>query len=365
MPTIHFSGSTLTKSYDAEDLRPGVAVMLSFATLTRLPVSKRFGYRAVERERFKAMLRARRAAGPADEGTGKRASGHVASHFLDSGAFTLRPAAAAYAKAQGLGRWAYYDTPEFYSYLDDYAAFVKKFRRGIDLYANVDVIPNAELSWRNQQYLEAKGLRPVPVVHYRTDLKWLRHYMDRGHRLVGLGGLVGSQAAPDCRRWLDRAFGIACGGPGGLPTVRLHGFGVTAFDLLVRYPWWSVDSTTWVMVEANGSVLVPPRRGSEFRFDRRPLVVRVTQGPKANTTGRGHYLSMPPAARAVVRAWLDEVGVPLGRNGPGGEPAEHGVINRNAERRAVNLHYFERLRAALPPWPWPFRAARRPGLGVW
>src|SRR5438552_1722463 len=114
-------------------------------------------------------------------------AGNVASHFFDSGSFSLWTAAEEYAKRHNCSRWKFYDSKRHWRYVEDYAAFVKKYSLAIDLYANVDVIPNAELTWRNQQYLEQKhGLCPVPVVHYTCDLKWLQHYMDLGYELIAL-----------------------------------------------------------------------------------------------------------------------------------------------------------------------------------
>jgi hypothetical protein len=65
------------------------------------------------------------------------------SHFLDSGAFTLWTKAQAYANKHGGDRWAYYETDEFWNYIDHYARFVRKYGRAVDYYANVDVIPQS------------------------------------------------------------------------------------------------------------------------------------------------------------------------------------------------------------------------------
>src|SRR5262245_48519493 len=120
--------------------------------------------------------------------------GHVRSHFFDSGSFTLWTKAREYAQGKPEKRkWDYYDKEDFWKYIDSYAAFVKRYKIAIDLYANVDVIPNPELSWRNLKYLEDKhGLTPVPVIHYGTDLEWLKRHMASGYDIIGLGGLVGS-----------------------------------------------------------------------------------------------------------------------------------------------------------------------------
>lgn len=165
--------------------------------------------------------------------------GCVESHFLDSGAYTLWTRAEEWAKEKGKKETDFYETQEHWSYLDAYANFIKENQVAIDLYANVDAIGFPEITWRNQQYLEEKyGLRPVPVVHYRTDLKWLEHYLKRGYDLIGLGGLVGSTAEDHCRGWIDSCFELVCDTPDRLPKVKIHGFGVTTYELLIRYPWY-------------------------------------------------------------------------------------------------------------------------------
>lgn len=285
------------------------------------------------------------------------------SHFLDSGSFTLWTRAAEYAKETGKGKWSFYDTPEFWEYMDAYAAFVKKYKIGIDYYANVDVIPEPVLSWRNLKYLEDKHqLTPVPVVHYTTDLKWLQKHMDAGYKFIALGGLVGSSAKEECRLWLDKAFQMVCDTPDRKPKVKIHGFGVTNYTLLLRYPWYSVDSTSWTKVGAYGGILVPHRRGGQFIFNEQPYLVKVSHDSPDRKQFNRHFLTMSKAEQAVIMSWLDSIGIPFGSNHPDGEIKEYGVLNRHSERKAANLLFFEQLRHSLPEWPWPFGVTKRTGL---
>jgi len=290
--------------------------------------------------------------------------GTVQSHFLDSGSFTLWTKAGEWAKENGKSKWDYYDTDEFWKYMDDYAAFVKKYQIAIDLYANVDVIPNPKLSWRNLKYLEREhGLTPVPVVHYTTHLKWLRRHIEVGYKVIGLGGLVGSTRQESCRGWLDQAFDMVCDAPDRLPRVKIHGFGVTNYPLLVRYPWWSVDSVTWAKQGGFGCILVPHKRGGRFVFDTPPYSVKISIECAARKEKGNHFLTMAGAERAIIEEWLELIGIPLGKQ-EGEEIVEYGVLNRHTERRAACLHFFERMRTSLPEWPWPFRGTVRRGFGV-
>jgi hypothetical protein len=288
--------------------------------------------------------------------------GNVVSHFLDSGAFTLWTKAADYTKEHKTDKWAYYDSPEFWTYCDDYAKFIKKYQIGIDLYANVDVIPNPELTWRNQCYFERKhGLRPVPVVHYKTDLKWLSHYINRGYKLIGLGGLVGSTAQDSCIDWIDRAFKLVCSSEDRLPKVKIHGFGVTSYTLMLRYPWWSVDSTSWCMVGAFGSILIPHKRKGRFVFSEPPYVMKVSVEKKARMV-KSHYKNKSPVEQRIIRDWLEFINIPLGKIGTGGEVEEIGVMTCTYTRRAANILFFEEMCKSLPKWPWPFKSSRQVGF---
>lgn len=284
-------------------------------------------------------------------------------HFLDSGAFTLWTKARKYAEENGCGRWDYYDTDEFWQYVDDYAAFVKKYSKAIDLYANVDVIPNAELTWRNQRYLEDKhGLSPVPVVHYTTGLKWLRRYWKLGYELIGLGGLVGTAGQESCKHWIDQAFDLV-GDAEGKPRVKLHAFGVTSYPLLIRYPWWSVDSVTWARQAGYGNIYVPHKRKGSFDFGIVPYSITMSMESKRRKRAGYHFTTLKKAEQNVVLEWLELIGVPLGKLDANGEIVEYGVMTRHTERRLANILFFEKLCEWLPEWPWPFRGVQRTGFG--
>lgn len=291
--------------------------------------------------------------------------GCVESHFLDSGSFTLWTQAAKYAKENKSGKWSFYDTPKFWEYIDAYADFVKKYAAGIDFYANVDVIPEPKLSWRNLQYLENHhGLTPIPVVHYTTDLKWIHKHIDEGYDYIALGGLVGSMRSPMCKKWLDDCFNIICDTPDRLPKVKVHGFGVTNYRMLLRYPWASVDSTTWTKVGAYGGIMVPHKRNGKYTFLLPPYVIQVSSESSSRGMDGRHFYTLSQAEQNIVTEWLAYVDVPLGKMNSRGKVLEWGVITRHTERRCVNLLFFEMFRNSLPKYPWPFTAKTREGFNI-
>ncbi len=278
-------------------------------------------------------------------------------HFLDSGSFSFWSQAAEYAKLHKTEPFAFYSTKEFKDYVDDYAEFVKKGSIAIDYYSNVDVIPNPELSWRNLKYLENKhGLKPIPVIHYPTPHSWITKHLENGYRYIALGGLVGSHAMEVCRQWIDKAFDIVCATKTGTPGVRVHGFGVTSYELLLRYPWFSVDSSYWTKQGAFGRILVPHKRKGLFVFTEQPHSIAVSNGSPQIRERNNHYFTISLAERAVVDEWLEYIGVNLGATTLEGEIAEAGVTNNHSYRKAANIYFFREMLKHLPDYPWAFKS---------
>lgn len=341
---IYFSGDNETSGESiAEDLCDGLGIMLTYACHDQKK----------KRENWRIVRMAERTVG-------------VESHFLDSGAFTLWGAAMKWAKETGRSRWEFYNTDEHWEYLARYAKFVKKYAAGIDHYANVDVIQNAELTYRNQKFLEKEyGLHPVPVVHLAPHSeRWLKKYMDEGYDFIGLGGLAGKASRRSRVEWLNKCFDLVCNGPDRLPRVKLHGFGITSYPLLLKYPWWSVDSVTWAKAGGFGRILVPHKRKGRFVFDETPYLIATSMECSLRKEIDGHYLTLSEAARKIVKEWLDKIGVPLGKIGKDEEVLEFGVLTRHTERRAANLMFFEALRKSLPEWPWPYRPSGQRSFGL-
>lgn len=312
------------------------------------------------------------------------------SLFLDSGAHSLYNNEVTYKKHAFGYDW--YDGPEFRAYLDEYAAFLKAHLDVLDFYANVDVIFSPERSWAAQKYLEQEhGLTPVPVIHFGTPLKWIEKHLDAGYKFLGVGGL--GQEAPKASYipWANRLFEYLCPPPRRVPVVRTHGFAMTSFDLMSRFPWASVDSSSWAKAAGFGTIIVPPRRDGRFVFgcteDTRPRMIALSHRSEMRKVKGKHYDSISPTWRADLHAWLDEIGVPVGtmtpdptgkleelpkgnrllQQAPGPEMMsdEFGVFSQYNARALANLRYFDRFCKALPPWPRTFTppTARR-GLGL-
>lgn len=265
--------------------------------------------------------------------------------FLDSGAFSA---------------WSRGTTID----LDEYIAFIKSNIELIEVYACLDAIPGvpgrsatsqerveaAETSWANYLYMVNEGLQPLPVFHYGEDMKYLDRIIDYGCDYIGIGGLVGIPSAMR-RAWLDRVF-VKITDDQGLPIVKTHGFGMTSVPLIFRYPWYSVDSTTWIKITANGGVYLPAMVNGEFVFDQAPSTVTVSvSNPKQGAGGKASN-TMSASMRAILDRWLAICG------------KTHDEVSSDYYHRAVcNVTYFRMVSEAKKIHP--FQRDRLTNSTLW
>lgn len=276
------------------------------------------------------------------------------SFFLDSGAHSL------YTKwvidpghARGYDD---YRSKKFKTYVDSYARFVKKYMDGIDFYVNVDAIFEPEISWKVLKYLENEhGLEPIPVIHYGTDLSWVHRHLEAGYKFLGIGGLGQEATRGAYLKWADDLYALLCKNKDRLPCVKTHGFAMSSYDLMVRYPWWSVDSSSWAKAAAVGSIYVPHKRKGQFTFGIRPYQITFnTREGGQKAAGQKSFYALGTLERNIVCEWLCKINVCLGSCKANGEPDEYGVASQYNARAIANLRFFQALCDWLPKWPWPF-----------
>jgi hypothetical protein len=292
---------------------------------------------------------------------------HLVENFFDSGAFSIWSKVQEFQKATGGSIEDYYVSDEFMAYVDGYVKLILDHPEVSQVYANIDVIGSPKLTWQNQQLLESKGLKPVPVVHFGTSMKWLHHYIDRGYTYIGLGGLVGGKvggsASKDKARWIKECFQIACPAPKYQPVIKFHGFGVSTWKIIRKYPWYSVDSAAWAKLGAFGNIMVPRKRRGAWDFSGGEEIVCTSKESPSRNKPDAHYFTMSQAEKRHVMDWLEEVCVPLGKIAKSGETIEEGVLTSGYLRRIAVLYTCEIFRTHLPEWDRPYRPVERKGFG--
>ena len=209
--------------------------------------------------------------------------------FLDSGAFS--------AFTQG----ARID-------LKQYASFIESNPDIIEVASNLDVIgqDSEQQSYSNMKQLE-RWLGPgkvIPVHHVRDDDAWLRRYLDEGYGHLALGGMV-IESTPILRQWLDHVWGHYLTNPDGTPKVKVHGFGLTTRELMFRYPFASVDSTSWISTGAFGGMMMDfPQEDGSVRDYKIDFSSRSKRRYELNSW---HFNSLPPNEQEVVRERLQQL----------------------------------------------------------
>jgi hypothetical protein len=120
--------------------------------------------------------------------------------------------------------------------IDEYCKFLLKV--GASKYATLDVIGDAELTLKNHLYMIKKyNLNPIPAFHMGSKIEDLKPLMEFGY--IALGGLVFSEGIMG---HCDQVWEYILQNH---PHIKVHGFGLTNVELMNRYPWHSVDSSSF------------------------------------------------------------------------------------------------------------------------
>jgi hypothetical protein len=271
--------------------------------------------------------------------------------------------------------------------INEYINFIKEHQANLEVYANLDVIGCPKGTWRNQKKMERAGLNPLPCFHYGEDIKWLKRYIDEGYKYIALGGMV-PISTKDLTRWLDSLFNEHLTDADGYPIVKIHGFGLTSLRLMIRYPWYSVDSTSWVMTGRMGSIYVPKRTRGEWSYHEEAVKIAVSSRSPSRKEANQHISTLSPKRKEVILDYLKEKGYCLGSsifrtesenyelkedekwdgkvlNGKRRveQIVEVGISNDYKLRDELNIIYFLDLEKTFPPYPRQFKVTKKRGLG--
>ena len=190
-----------------------------------------------------------------------------------------------------------------------------------------DVFKNEAKSWENQKTMESLGVKVQPVFHCREDERWLVKYLDAGYDYIFLGGMV-PESTPWLKGWLDRLWTHYLTNKDGTARIKVHGFGLTTLQLMFRYPWFSVDSTSWVMTSSYGGCFVDmPEPGGGMRDYK---VNFSTDSGRVRDLDQ-HYDTLPKATQERIRKRVEELGYTV-----------QGLRESYGWRDHFNIGYFKR-----------------------
>lgn len=166
--------------------------------------------------------------------------------IIDSGAFSVWT----------LGE--YIDIDKYIRYCKDIFTLLTK-NKSLH-FVNLDVLPgkfgirptkeeaweSAKQGWANMEYMENEGLKVIPVFHQHEDFEWLEKMMKHTN-YVGISP-ANDVSQQSKNNWLRKVFNIT------QDKVKTHGFAVTALKTILEFPFYSVDSSSWVTGARYGRV---------------------------------------------------------------------------------------------------------------
>lgn len=226
--------------------------------------------------------------------------------FLDSGAFS------AFSRGASI----------------DHAAYLGYAKREADLWDHVavlDVIGDADASWKNYLVMREEGIDGIPCFHYGEPWEFLDMMTEKA-KYIAIGGVAQLGSGDALIEWLDSVWGNHLVNPDGTPKVQVHGFAVTSNTAMLRYPWESVDSTSWVRQAAFGRILVdiPGREGA-------PLSLPLSDESPDKEDHDRHFDSMNPILKESIRAYIEGRGYKM-----------QDLKEKYRWRQHWNINYFRR-----------------------
>ena len=181
--------------------------------------------------------------------------------------------------------------------VDCYIEWINEHIKDCSIFASLDVIGNPEKTWEIYLYMRSQLLDKSKLIYtYHIgepiiNLIRALNYKDQFGNLeyIALGGMA-LKNHNERKSFLDNAFHHIP------PEVKVHGFGMTDFDLLEKYPIYSADSTSWIMVGAMGNIM------SDYGN------ISVSKNQIHN---KNHYSHLPKKAIENFNATIQEFGFTL------------------------------------------------------
>lgn len=175
---------------------------------------------------------------------------------------------------------------DFKKYLDDYMTSLSSIKGSLEFAVTLDIIYNPEASWDLYREMRKAGHNVLPVYHYGEDVKWLKKYMAETD-YIGIGGLGQYNTK---QNWLP--FGIqtwkTITSDKGKPLVKTHGFAMSSFDLMRRWPWYSIDSTSACTFSRMGAIMLPIHQRGKLDYATTPIIVPLAKGRATDKKFLGH-----------------------------------------------------------------------------
>jgi hypothetical protein len=215
------------------------------------------------------------------------------------------------------GRQIFLDSGAFSAFTQGVTINLKQYchyiLRNMDLFEVISVLdaigdytkpetlpPAATQTYNNLKAMEQMGVYALPCYHYGEPEQVLEYYAEN-YEYITIGGMV-PISSPQLKVWLDRIWGRYLTNEDGTPKVKVHGFGLTSVPLMARYPWYSVDSSSWVQLGGMGNVFLP-----EFG------TIAVSEHAPQLKQAEKHIDNLPKEHQDVVVGYIEDLGFDMDR----------------------------------------------------
>jgi hypothetical protein len=235
--------------------------------------------------------------------------------FLDSGAFSFQNAAGCIAGRSNKDT-SELNTTALLKYMLDYMEFMQEYKDYFEIMVEVDVdyIIGFEKTRYMLERMRSEGLDLRPVWHIpRGTEQW-----EADCKRFDYHGIEGqTRHKDDPASFYNQMIGIAHS-----HKSKIHGFAMTSEKLLYQIPFDSVDSASWMLQAANGTVKTP--YGTVTISDRAQSNAEV--GDELN------YFTMKPAIKKGFEDYVTSKGFTI-----------KGLIEQWKDRAALNTYYYAHI----------------------
>lgn len=194
--------------------------------------------------------------------------------------------------------------------LKRYIKFILKNIKKIDVYCSLDHILSYKKSVEDYKEMKKQGLNPLPCFHFGEPYSVLENYLKQTS-YVALGGIA-KRNKKERSLWLDTIFNKYPG--------QYHGFGIQDRDILKRYPWHSIDSSSAHVMARFGGICTP---WGDIKIN-----------PKVNEKDLSWK---SPRSETTIQEWVLSLGIDYDR-------AKENSAEGIELRCLINILYYESLK---------------------
>lgn len=138
----------------------------------------------------------------------------------------------------------------------EYLEYCVENKNRFHVIANLDVIGDHVTTARNHDYMQSAGCDCITAFHVNSPFSELeRLCSENDYIALGVAGM--QKRRNQIMRWCAYCHNVA-----KKNKTKLHGFGLTSPIVMSSFPWFSVDSSTWLNGRRFGNLIV--RIGNKF-----------------------------------------------------------------------------------------------------